>query len=102
MGCLTWEDIPCCLLLCGSPRLLKLPISPEDIPIMGPLIRCARNWIHTNLNKNVRIEDMASCIGMSLPSLRRHVRTATGMGLQQYKKPFADRPPATPFWRVPK
>ncbi|WP_319498813.1 AraC family transcriptional regulator [uncultured Cohaesibacter sp.] len=103
-------------LLDACARLLKLPASPEDLPVMGPLIRReilyrllrgpqggaihqivlsdpriqqirrALNWIRTNLDKSVPIEDMASCAGMSQPSFRRHFRTATGMSPLQYQK----------------
>ena len=97
-------------------RVLQLPGRPEDVPVMGPMIRKemlfrllrgpqagaihqivlsdpkiqqvrrALIWIRENLDKSVPIADMATCAGMSQSSFRRHFRVATGMSPLQYQK----------------
>nr|WP_321462488.1 AraC family transcriptional regulator [uncultured Cohaesibacter sp.] len=103
-------------LLEAAGRLLQLASRPEDIPVMGPMIRRemlyrllrgpqaaaihqivlsdpriqqirrALTWIRSNLDQTVPIADMANCAGMSEPSFRRHFRVATGMSPLQYQK----------------
>lgn len=97
-------------------RLLRLATAPDDIPVMGPMlrreilyrllrgpqaaalhqivvadpkiqqVRRALTWIRNNLDQSVPVGDMANCAGMSQPSFRRHFRTATGMSPLQYQK----------------
>ncbi len=97
-------------------RLLALQEAPQDLPVIGPMIRRemlyrllrgpqapalhqivasdpklaqvrrALSWIRSHLDESVPVHDMATCAGMSEPSFRRHFRAATGMSPLQYQK----------------
>ena len=103
-------------LLDACDRLLALSDAPEDMPVLGPMIRReilyrllrgpqaaalhqivasdpklaqvrrALNWIRTHLDESVPVGDMANCAGMSDASFHRHFRAATGMSPLQYQK----------------
>ncbi|MCA0964931.1 AraC family transcriptional regulator [Salipiger bermudensis] len=103
-------------LLEASQRMLTLQDAPEDIPVLGPMVRREMlyrllrgpqaaalhqiaaadpklsqvrrtlTWIRTHLDESVPVHDMATCAGMSDASFRRHFRAATGMSPLQYQK----------------
>lgn len=97
-------------------RLLSLLDSPDDIPILGPMlerellyrllqghqgrllrqiaqpegalnsIRRAVAWIRDNYNIRLRIEALCEVSGMSRASLHRHFLSMTGLSPVQYQK----------------
>lgn len=97
-------------------RLLKLLDTPQDIPILSPLIikeifyrllmspqgdRLKRivaagttghrivkaiEWLKTNFAKSFSIEELASTMGMSASSFHQHFRDITSMSPLQYQK----------------
>ncbi|PYD40021.1 AraC family transcriptional regulator [Serratia plymuthica] len=97
-------------------RLLSLLDTPDDIPILGPLlerellyrllqepqgqllrqiaqpdgalgsIRRAVAWIRDNYNIRLRIEALCDVSGMSRASLHRHFLSMTGLSPVQYQK----------------
>lgn len=103
-------------LLDACDRLLSLQASPEDVAVMGPMIRRemlyrllrgpqaaalhrivasdpklaqvrrALTWIRDHIAQSVPVHDMATCAGMSDATFHRHFRAATGMSPLQYQK----------------
>lgn len=97
-------------------RLIKLLDTPQDIPILSPLIikeifyrllmslqgdRLKRivaagttghrivkaiEWLKTNFAKPFSIEELASTMGMSASSFHQHFRDITSMSPLQYQK----------------
>lgn len=97
-------------------RLLALLDTPDDIPVLGPMlerellyrllqgpqgqllrqiaqpdgalgsIRRAVAWIRDNYNSRLRIEALCDSSGMSRASLHRHFRLLTGLSPIQYQK----------------
>jgi len=97
-------------------RLLKLLDTPQDIPILSPLIikeifyrllmspqgdRLKRivavgttghrivkaiEWLKTNFTKSFSIEELSSTMGMSASSFHQHFRDITSMSPLQYQK----------------
>lgn len=97
-------------------RLLSLLDTPDDIPILGPMlerellyrllqghqgrllrqiaqpegalssIRRAVAWIRDNYNTRLRIEALCDVSGMSRASLHRHFLSMTGLSPIQYQK----------------
>lgn len=97
-------------------RLLKLLDTPQDIPILSPLIikeifyrllmspqgeRLKRivatgttghriikalDWLKINFEKPFSVEDLASTMGMSASSFHQHFRDITSMSPLQYQK----------------
>ena len=97
-------------------RYLRLLDRPQDIPAMAPLIeeeilyrllvgrygsrliriatadspsnRIARaiGWLRDNFDRPLRIEDLASHVGMSVSSLHHHFKAITAMTPMQYQK----------------
>ncbi|GAF48616.1 putative AraC family transcriptional regulator [Rhodococcus wratislaviensis NBRC 100605] len=103
-------------LLDAVVRLLCLLDDPRDIPVLardvrreihwrllnGPqaalvrqigladsrltLVAHAIEWIKTHYDQVIRIDDLASGVGVSVSSLNRHFRAATAMSPLQYQK----------------
>lgn len=97
-------------------RLVRLLDSPDDIPILAPLVerelhyrlltgpqgpllrqialkdsrlsRISRaiDWIRGHYTAQVRVEDLAEIAGMSPSSFHRHFKAATAMSPLQYQK----------------
>lgn len=97
-------------------RLLALFETPEDVPVLAPMlereilyrilqgpqggmlrqaaitdsrlsqIRAAIGWIRSHFDKPLRIEALADIAGMSLASFHRHFKAATAMSPLQYQK----------------
>lgn len=97
-------------------RLLSLLDTPDDIPVLGPMlerellyrllqgpqgrllrqiaqpegalssIRRAVAWIRDNYNRRLRIEALCEVSGMSRASLHRHFLSMTGLSPVQYQK----------------
>lgn len=97
-------------------RLIKLLDTPQDIPILSPLIikeifyrllmspqgnRLKRivaagttghrivkaiEWLKTNFAKSFSVEELASTMGMSASSFHQHFRDITSMSPLQYQK----------------
>ncbi|MBX8529306.1 AraC family transcriptional regulator [Pseudomonas cichorii] len=97
-------------------RLLSLLDTPDDIPVLGPMverellyrllqgpqgrllrqiaqpngalgsIRRAVAWIRDNYNTRLRIEALCDASGMSRASLHRHFQSMTGFSPIQYQK----------------
>jgi AraC-like DNA-binding protein len=103
-------------LLDSWSRLLALFETPEDVPVLAPMlereilyrtlqgpqggmlrqaaitdsrlsqIRAAIGWIRSHFDKPLRIEALADIAGMSLASFHRHFKAATAMSPLQYQK----------------
>ncbi|RBP43815.1 AraC-like DNA-binding protein [Roseimicrobium gellanilyticum] len=103
-------------LLSAVMRMLELLEEPEFIPLLSPLIQreiylrllmseCgpkirqiavggspthqisrAIGWIKSNLNKRLRVEDLASLAGMSVSTLHHHFRSLTSLSPLQFQK----------------
>lgn len=103
-------------LLDGWARLLGLLETPEDVPVLAPMmereilyrilqgpqggmlrqaamadsrlsqVRAAISWIRTHFDKPLRIEAVAEIAGMSPASFHRHFKAATAMSPLQYQK----------------
>lgn len=103
-------------LLDGWARLLGLLETPEDVPVLGPMlereilyhilqgpqggllrqaamadsrlsqVRVAIGWIRTHFDKPLRVEALAEIAGMSPASFHRHFKAATAMSPLQYQK----------------
>jgi len=103
-------------LLDAMLRLVRLLEHPEDLSILAPMIEReifwrllqspsgpmvrqialadsrlsqvnrAITWLRVNYAEPVRIERLAELAGMSLASLHRHFKAATGMSPLQYQK----------------
>jgi AraC-like DNA-binding protein len=103
-------------LLDGWARLLGLFETPEDVPVLAPMlereilyrilqgpqggllrqaamadsrlsqVRAAIGWIRTHFDKSLRVEALADIAGMSLASFHRHFKAATAMSPLQYQK----------------
>jgi AraC-like DNA-binding protein len=103
-------------LLDATLRLLKLLDSPEDIPMLAPLIELeilyrlltgpygprllriaatdspsnkiarAITWLRQHYTRQLRIEDLADHVGMSVSSLHHHFSSVTAMTPMQYQK----------------
>ncbi|RAH99556.1 AraC family transcriptional regulator [Acuticoccus sediminis] len=113
--CYAFGPVPSGVLdACG--RLLSLQGSPDDVAVIGPMIRRemmyrllrgpqaaalhqiiasdpklaqvrrALTWIREHIDESVPIHAMATCAGMSDASFHRHFRAATGMSPLQYQK----------------
>ncbi|HEY0960994.1 MAG TPA: AraC family transcriptional regulator [Pseudomonadales bacterium] len=97
-------------------RLARLLLAPQDIPLLAPLIKrelyyrlltgahaaaiaqlaragssmqrigLAIRELKSNFDKPVRIEDLASRIGMSVSSFHAHFKAVTAMSPLQYQK----------------
>lgn len=97
-------------------RLMGLLDTPEDIPILAPLLQKeiiyrlltgeqgtrlrqiamagshshqiaqAIDWMKTNYTKPLRVEDLASQAGMSTSTFHHHFRTMTAMSPLQFQK----------------
>lgn len=97
-------------------RLLKLLHTPQDIPVLSPIIIKeifyrlltspqgerlksivaagttghrivnAIEWIKSNPTKSFRVEELASTIGMSVSSFHKHFQDTTSMSPLQYQK----------------
>jgi AraC-like DNA-binding protein len=97
-------------------RLLGLLDSPDDIPVLAPMlereilyrllqgpqggilyqigcassrlsrIRQALAWIRDHYDQSLKIEDMAAQAGMSAAAFHRHFKAATSMSPLQYQK----------------
>jgi AraC-like DNA-binding protein len=97
-------------------RMLALLDSPEDIPVLAPMlereilyrllqgpqggalrqiaradsrlsqVRRSMEWIRTHFDKAIRIEALAELAGMSPASFHRHFKAATAMSPLQYQK----------------
>jgi AraC-like DNA-binding protein len=103
-------------LLDACSRLLKLLDTPEDIPVLAPMlereihyrllqgpqggllrqaaradsrlsqVRQAIGWLRSHYQRPIRIEALADLAGMSPASFHRHFRAATAMSPLQYQK----------------
>lgn len=97
-------------------RLLALQQTPEDIPVMAPLIKKeiyyrllsgeqgqrlrrivsggshghqiarAVDWLKEHFTQPVRIEDLASSVGLSVSAFHHHFRNVTAMSPLQFQK----------------
>jgi len=97
-------------------RLLALLDTPEDVPILAPMlereilyrllqgpqggvlrqiaradsrlsqVRAAIAWIRAHYDESIRIENLAERAGMSPASFHRHFKSATAMSPLQYQK----------------
>jgi AraC-like DNA-binding protein len=103
-------------LLTAFQRLLDLLVTPEDIPILAPLVRReityrllvgdqgarlrqmasagsqshqiarAIDWLKGNYTRPLRIDDLAKQVNMSTSTFHHHFRTLTAMSPLQYQK----------------
>ncbi len=103
-------------LITAFQRLLALLLEPDDIPVLAPMIRReiyyrllvgdqglrlrqmaaiesqnrqiarAIEWIKINFSHSVKIEELASQVGMSPSTFHHHFRTITAMSPLQYQK----------------
>ncbi|MCB2189437.1 MAG: AraC family transcriptional regulator [Deltaproteobacteria bacterium] len=103
-------------LLSAFQRLLDLLERPEDIPILAPLVQReimyyllvselgprlrqtaaagsqghqvarAIDWLKTNFNLRLRVDDLASRVGMSPSTFHHHFRALTAMSPLQFQK----------------
>jgi AraC-like DNA-binding protein len=97
-------------------RLLALPETPEDIPVLAPMlereilyrllrgpqggtlrqiarddsrlaqVRQAVDWIRAHFDEPIRVEALAELAGMSPATFHRHFKAATAMSPLQYQK----------------
>jgi AraC-like DNA-binding protein len=103
-------------LLDAAVRLLRLLEKPDDFKVLAPAVvreihwrlltgpqgalvrrigladsrltpvsRAAR-WLQTHYDQVIRINDLASHVGLSVPSLNRHFRAVTALSPLQYQK----------------
>lgn len=103
-------------LLDAVVRLIKLLLQPQDIAMMAPLIEQeifyrlmtgpegprllniamaerpgnkvaqAASWLRENFHHQLKIEQLASNVGMSISSLHHHFKAVTAMTPMQYQK----------------
>lgn len=63
--------------------LKQLPIQPDATPLPGQ-VQAARDFIHSNYNKSVGLDDIADAVNTDTDYLGRQFKAVTGMTLIQY------------------